>query len=314
MDQSDAPRREEFRVIETSITVPAGKILAALDNAGCRHLFAPIAGNAPLAEDRISRGVHLKERLLIDGNRTQRFVDASCQDPRWNGLFSVLAEEMLAEIGREPSPSRAWRAVLQRWRDLLDHEPPTPLSREELIGLFGELWLLRLMLGQRSDALSCWRGPGGDRHDFRQNGQAIEVKTTTRREVWEAEIHGVEQLLAPENGSLWLIYIRLAESHSGQNLPELIASVQALTEASALARLLVAAGYYAGDVSQYNEPRLAFQEARAFPVNDDFPKVIPASFVDSTVPDRVVKLRYRIDLAGLPYTSVEKAIEVFSGE
>ena len=311
LEQSDAPRRGEFRVMETSIMVPAGKILAALDNSGCRHLFAPIAGIAPLAEDRNSRGVHLKERLLIDGHRQQRFVDAACQDPRWNGLFSVLAEEMLAEIGCEPSPSRAWRAVLQRWRDLLDHEPPASLSREELIGLFGELWLLRMMLEQRPDALRCWRGPGGDRHDFRENGQALEVKTTIRREVWEAEIHGVEQLLAPDNGSLRLIYIRLEESRNGHNLPELIASVQAMTETSSLARLLVAAGYHAGDVSQYSEPRLAFQEARAFIVNEDFPRIIPASFVDSIVPDRVVKLRYRIDLAGIPYTSVEKAIKFF---
>lgn len=314
LEQADAPRRQEFRVIETNGTVPAGRVLAALDAAGCRHLFAPIAGTAPLVEDRNSRGVHLKEHFLIDGSRSQRFVDAACQDPRWNSLFAVLAEEMLAEISHEPSPSRAWQAVLRRWRDLLDREPPAPLSRQELIGLFGELWVLKMMLERRSDALNFWRGPEGDRHDFRQGNQALEVKATTRREVWEAEIHGAEQLLAPENGSLWLMYVKLEENHKGQNLPELASSVQALTEAALLSRLLTSAGYHVGDASQYNEPRLSFREARAFLISDSFPRIIPASFTGGNVPDRIVKLRYQIDLAGLNFEPAEQAVGVFLGE
>lgn len=315
LGKGDALPRGEFQVLETLVAVPAGPILIALDAMGCRHLLAPIAAIAPIAEDRTSRGIHLFERVLEEGATKHRFLDLACRNPRWNSLFAVLADEMLAELQHVPSPPRAWRAVLAKWRALLDQEPPLPIGREALIGLFGELWILRKLLESRSDATSLWRGPLGDRHDFRSLSVALEVKSTARREGWEAEIHGDMQLLSPDGGSLYLVFLRCEEDPRGECVPDLVGDAQRLSGMPFLLnRLLAGIGYNSADDAEYNNLRLQVKDMRTYTVNDAFPRIVPPSFALGKTPDRVSNVRYKIDLADLPHDSVSDVLDLLVRE
>ena len=124
------------------------------------------------------------------------------------------------------------------------------LSEEAIIGLIGELTLLRQLLlaraGQPEKMLRCldyWHGWREGGRDFRIGNFAIEVKTTQA----SASIHDFSglhqlepaQLPSGEIESLHLMSIGLAASHSmGENLPAIVSSIVNLLSGPAVGREL----------------------------------------------------------------------------
>lgn len=111
------------------------------------------------------------------------------------------------------------------------------LSEESIIGLIGELTLLRQLLlaraGEPQKLLRCldyWHGWREGGRDFRIGNHAIEVKTTqASASIHEfSGLHQLEpaQLSSGEIESLHLISIGLAASNSmGENLPAIVSSI-----------------------------------------------------------------------------------------
>lgn len=69
---------------------------------------------------------------------------------------------------------------LHRWQEMLRHRRERLLSRNEIIGLVGELLFLRDVLCVRFGtfpALRCWNGPEGHEQDFVVGASIFEVKT-----------------------------------------------------------------------------------------------------------------------------------------
>ena len=71
-------------------------------------------------------------------------------------------------------------ARLRRWRELLKVRRDKRLSDAQVIGLFGELLLLRDIFLKNLpplEAVAAWRGPHGDEQDFLFGDWLIELKT-----------------------------------------------------------------------------------------------------------------------------------------
>jgi hypothetical protein len=294
----------EVRIRESDVTVAGGLVLHGIDTEQLHHLLIPLGAEEEGVEDRNSAGVQLRIRTLMEGPNARRFLDAVCLIPRLNGLFSTVADEMLAAIRTAPTdPSLACHGVLDRWRELLERPRSTLLGPEQLAGLLAELaWIERIASIAPQGALSAWAAAHGARHDFTKGSEALEVKAILTREGRLVEIHGDRQLEAPKQAVLYLSIFRFERAPDGRDsVPLAIERIAASGVARVdFFRLLLQRGYDSREEEAYSKVRFNLTESRLYMVDDVFPKIIPESFKHGTLPPGVMQIRYVIDLTGEP--------------
>ena len=293
----------QFRVCDTEVVVREGKVLIGIDSNELRHLLIPVLPKQSVAEDRKSSGVHIINRELMDGVQRLYFIDVVCLKKHLQQLFTILADEILAILEKDASaPFVSCIRTLNQWRELLERDRPSMLGDAEITGLFGELLFVRTMAECGNLAMKWWTGPKKGRYDIYKNSIAIEVKTTTARNGRFVEIHGVEQLVAPPEGELYLAFVRLETSDlAGESLPELIDSIiEKGIERHEFLDLLAAVGYDTNSSEEYARYRFVVKENRIYRVTDGFPRILPESFSSQMVPQGIVWIRYQIDLTTEP--------------
>nr|WP_273546379.1 MULTISPECIES: PD-(D/E)XK motif protein [unclassified Xanthobacter] len=132
----------------------------------------------------------------------------------------VLSEEegeldLLSELGARLA---AWRAFLR--------DQSGGLTRQETVGLIGELLLLEQLITRVPDALGVWKSPDDGLHDFENCGHALEVKTSlgsARR----LHISALDQLDFAGLASLHVTHVRLIEQADGVTLAQLVERLSA---------------------------------------------------------------------------------------
>lgn len=148
-----------------------------------------------------------------------------------------------------------------------------------------------------------WRGPFGARHDFEWKGYSVEVKETTSTRGAIHRINGIDQLVPPSDGELFLFSLRLREEGgASNNLPTLVDSCrQQLAEhddtSCRFESALVQLGYSSAHEEEYGCVRLRVAGQGVYAVRDDFPR-LTASQLSSGVPAGVERVDYEINLAG----------------
>ena len=297
------PTHGEFRVFVSDVAAAEGKALYALDAQGLRHLLIPVREGVRIEADDRSNGVHVIPRVLLDGAAASHFVDIACRKPHLAEVFSHLVDEVIEELRREPGrPASTARRVLNRWRELIEREIPNLLSEERLLGLFGELHILRRLAEETSDAVAMWTGPLGSRFDFQRYTRALEVKTVAAGTDTSVHIHGVDQLEPPPGGTLhlWVLSVE-RRSATGESIPALIARIRERgVDALALSSKLHSAGYAEHDELHYAEVLFSVLGEQVFRVDSAFPRIVRESFNAGDLPPRVGSLRYTIDLTSPP--------------
>ncbi|HEX2092242.1 MAG TPA: PD-(D/E)XK motif protein [Longimicrobiaceae bacterium] len=300
--RTESPTAASIRVRDSDVTVQGGTVLHGLDTDGHLHLLVPLSGGEDGVTDQRSAGVQLRPTTLAAGGHQDRYLDVVCLLPHLAPLFCQVADEMLEEIRHGPErPAIACQMVLDRWRELLERRRTKLLGPEQLLGLFAELLVLdQLAVRHPGTALARWTGPLGHRLDFVSGSNAIEVKASEAREGRMVEIHGDRQLEPLPGGTLHLIYTRLeARDESGETIPELVDQIIGRgVPRIRFIEILEAFGFMLSDRDAYQQFRYVVLEHLTYLVNDQFPRIIPASFVAGSVPPGISRLRYTIDLSG----------------
>lgn len=121
-------------------------------------------------------------------------------------------------------------AALERWKRFFSLRGSIKLTREEQLGLFGELWLLRNMLQNDVglQAIECWKGPYHSTFDFTLQNMSIEVKTTAAKMPYKVHINNEIQLddrLAGGNLLLCFVAVQLSDS-SGETLADVVVGIE----------------------------------------------------------------------------------------
>lgn len=179
------------------------------------------------------------------------------------------------------------------------------LSDDQQLGLVGEL-LAFLTLAETQGvefALKAWMGPLGEEHDFALPSGDLEVKVTLseRRQHW---ISSITQLVPIPGRDLYLLSTQLtaAGAGTGWSLPGLVDQARRLNEAQApkVDMRLEGMGYRAMDADLYMSRWTLRSTPQFFLVDREFP-VISQEALTKSVPtsNRIVEVRYRIDLTGL---------------
>lgn len=282
------------------------RLFAAIDAEGVRHLLVHLGAQDAGLEDRGSKGlVVTTQELVIHGREVDRYIDLSCQDPAGHEAFDLIG----ADIGHALQqavlePSRCVSLVVAKWRRFWAEPRRQLLSREEQIGLFAELWFLATWLIPAAGpaAAARWRGPFKAAQDFQWPGIGVEVKATMSSRGRVHRIHGLEQLLPPENGYVMLFSLRLREEPGATNsLPEIVARCETLLAGDADARstldaALAEARYSPMHEEEYRHMRFRILDEALYRVEDDFPRLTAGRF-GGAVPGGVEYVEYDINLA-----------------
>jgi hypothetical protein len=273
--------------------------LAAIDAFGQKHLLIPVTDNA-IDDDNASQGVTLGSRLLRIASGDATYADLSCRILSLALVFERLAEDVLKRLAVDDSaPVTTCRKVLDEWRALL-RAAGQSVTREAVIGLVGELEVLRLLaVNNPVGALDAWRGPSKSVHDFARGGAELEVKTTTSVDGNFISISNIDQLDPIAIPSLHLVVVHAREDSAGPNLDERIDEIVGLgVPQNAMLTKVASAGYVYGSGISIDD-RLQIRSVRAWLVGNSFPGLRRAELGEVRLKG-VSKIRYELALDSAP--------------
>jgi hypothetical protein len=283
------------------------QLYVAVDHEGRRHILLPLSGGETGFSDEKSRGLSVKERRLeLDDHDARLFLDASCGDRKDNEAFDAVIADVARRLDGGDTPVGAVSVTLSRWRRFWDSGPVGGLSAEQMRGLFAELWFAaRWLMPVDRSHIGSWFGPTGARHDFQWSDVSVEVKATNSARGHIHRINGLDQLVPPGRGCLYLFSMRLREEQGGKyTLPGMVEEIAKLLERDAAAldnfeQNLVRVGYSPIHAERYEETRFWVADQRLFAVTGRFPRITPESFVGGLLPG-VEAVQYEINLGVCP--------------
>lgn len=305
LDQASDREASGWKTIRVSAGRPcqvrAGRRFPENEEAllvGFKSMRLPKAEHLPTG-----RGFTVSEANLGPDGGDLRWVALCRLKAGSRELFSVMALDVadLLESCDKDQESVAFHAFLARiraWQDFMQRGAGGVLAPEREVGLFGELHLLRTLLGAGMSpdlAVRAWQGPLGGLQDFVIGSGAIEVKSTVAVNTFPARVGSLEQLDEDLVASLYLAGIRLEVGQRGRSLPDAVADMRDLLEIDHLAKRdfesrLVHAGYLDSVAGQYSR-QFEFVRSRLFHVIAPFPRL-----TRGVVPAGVVRAMYEIDL------------------
>jgi hypothetical protein len=278
----------------------------ALDGRARRHFIIEAPDDTRPVTTRQTRGLEVTTgRFRVGSNPEALYIDLACTDGAQNSTFSAVVEDLLRSL-RVPQGSLRDVVVgtLARWRAFWSAKPGT-MTREEALGLFGELWFLRRWLAPVTMAtIERWQVTQDARHDFQGQAASVEVKTaaTATRSGPIHHIASLDQLADAEQGQLYLFSLQACDDAlASDNLrtvvegltTELRNSPGALTLFN---EKLASRGYTPADTQTSLRPLRILAE-RLYLVTEGFPRILRASFI-AGLPQGVLDITYAIDLAG----------------
>lgn len=245
---------------------------------------------------------------------SESYLRITCLDSNLEKAFRKFLEDIRLRL--EPTGSTAAAAVnevVNEWRQLIA-VVKDPLSRNQLVGIFGELVVLERLVGLHGAvALEWWYGPDRTRHDFVSAGTSLEVKSTTDLGSSRVTIHGLGQLDHSQGTSSYIGLVGVDPTPRGRCIDDVLRDLRDRgCPAQLLEKKLLSAGYVAGNLAN-SEERFIFVHMRFWGFDDNSPG-LRASNLRSDQRAGVSDVRFNFDLSalGAPLAD-EDAAEVLSG-
>jgi len=280
-------------------------IFVAVDHESAPHLLVALPETPPRFSDDRSRGIQaVAHRLRVEDRPEQPFLDVRCSDISGAEMFRTVSVEIVDAVRAGVPAVEAVETTLARWRRFWGNVPESGLTLDQVRGLFGELWFLSFwLLPHNAGHVRHWRGPEGSRHDFQWPGRAVESKTTNSVRGHVHRINGLDQLVPPDGGALFIYSLRVRDEPSSSNsLATLVTRIheQIRGDASLSDRFdlgLARAGYSPAHADRYRDLRFFVVDERLYQVAAEFPRLTPAIFIQG-VPNGVERIDYDLNLGG----------------
>ena len=227
-------------------------------------------------------------------------------------LFAAMAYDVVGTLddavaagADEAKLMRVFIGRVGAWQEFM-RKGTAALSPEAEIGLVGELTLLRAIIDagvSSALAIESWVGPLDGIQDFELGTGALEVKSTLSAAGFPAKIGSLGQLDDSVRQPLFVAGVRLRQTASGQNLPEIVEAMRLSIKGDAeserlLTEHLLAAGYIDAHADRYPR-RFEHAATRVVEVTNDFPRLTSGS-----VPVGIIRAMYEIDLDKVPGENV----------
>jgi Putative PD-(D/E)XK family member, (DUF4420) len=285
----------EWRGVALSISSPV-RLLAAVrepDERIALLVEGPMS-TAPSVKLRFeTQGLSLTEQRRPFENVFRLAV--TLERNEFKDVFEALCADLVLVVSVASTANSAFAAITKRleaWQACLRLRKGA-LSREEQIGLLGEIAVLRIFaeVAGYSAAVEAWKGPVDGIHDFVAKGAAVEVKSVlgigTR-----LHISHFDQLEFSGLSSLTIGRVRFREGHNGKTLPSHVEAIRRETAdaspaaVSELENKLLRAGYLDVDAPLYGTMHFIQEALYCYAVKEHFPRlaraVIPSAIVDGS--------------------------------
>jgi hypothetical protein len=228
--------------------------------------------------------------LTLTDNELARTFSVMCFDIAERSKYGETAEAA-AVIAIE---------VLREWASLLKRRSQRGLSRNEVMGLWGEISSLDALLvgrpGNEYQIVQGWGGPNGEQRDIGFNGNRIEIKTQLSTRSIGLRISSLDQL-DDRGDQLKVILNRISPADHGASLVELVDTIMHKLSNSRGAQmefeLKIELAGYDPELEVCNE-RFALDERINYSVSEGFPRLIPAN-----VPTGIRRAEYEISGASI---------------
>ena len=200
--------------------------------------------------------------------------------------FSVMCYD-IAERSKSGGSTEAAAVIviecLRSWADLLKRRGKFGLSRNEVIGLWGELSTVKTLLeskvGNAYPIIQGWRGPNGDQRDIGYNNIRIEVKAQLSTRGVSLNISSLDQL-DDRGNNLRVVLNRISPSETGESVKDLVEKTHNLLASSRLAQLEFERKVLLAEFDPLSErcnELFGLDERFVYEVRDDFPRLIPSN-------------------------------------
>jgi len=190
------------------------------------------------------------------------------------------------------NPYEWWK----KWRDLLGNA----IQKKKPYAILGELIVYERLI--RKGKKPNWGGEEFTIHDISTNDEDYEVKSTLNRFGLVIEISSQFQLRMQQKRKLVVCFCRFEENDTGKYcIDEVVEALVSLgIDKIELEKRLSQMGYPFGAYDRRKSYTL-YDEIFCFPVDEQFPRIIPESFKENQIPRGIEKITYTVNLNGLKY-------------
>jgi len=289
----------EIPTIPTEVFTTSGPVRFALGENGEARVLLPLTKRETLRGLIGAPALHITVSTFTSAGEHLRFLDLTCLSGDLKAVFAEVTDEILVRIASGESCVDAARSTIEDFRALLvrSSSPDIPIST--IGGLVGELIVLDRLLDRSSRAWRCWRGPIGDRHDFRGGDSSLEVKTSLRAGETSITVSTFEQMEVPAGGNLHLMHFLLEPVIAGMfSVSALGHSVLAKADdPERVKELISAVGCHDVDAETWNSHSFRLETEELYEVTGRFPRLVPSILPGAVSPKGVSEVSYKIDLS-----------------
>lgn len=240
-----------------------------------------------------------REQLLRVGSQPEDYIRIECLDQSLEQPFAMLALLVVNHLASGATPSKACMDSVQDFRRLLSKHGGVLPTDEEIVGLTGELLLIRSLVTVRPDLWRGWNGPLGAGRDYSWGAIDIEAKASRMAGESRLTVNGLDQLEPEEGRQLLIHHYVLTDNPMGLvDVPTMVDEIRSvISEPDEFNTRLSAAGYLEEQRDLWLEHRFTLHATTLYRVTDDFPRIRKRDFPDGMLPPGVAKLRYDILLS-----------------
>lgn len=288
----------EVPSISSGVETGFGPIRFAVGPRGEPRLMVPCGpGTAPRSQTSCGNLTLAMSRYDVAG-RKMLFIDVMCIERALDPVFAELADEIVHRVASGGGPLDAVEGTIADFRDLLRDGKQQDVPDHQILGLIGELVILRSLVRIAPHAIEAWTGPYEHRHDFRRREHAMEIKTSSRADATSVSISSCEQLAEPAGGSLILVHVIVERADAGElSVSDLSTDIlECGAPLQTLEKALGAAGCPDRHALAWNRIRYHQEMIDGYQVEPGFPRITSAQFPDGLLPQGVESVAYSIDL------------------
>lgn len=258
--------------------------------------------SVPVRSIPSSKNISLENQIVADELCQLVFT---LHDVELKSLFRHLSLDLISAAENKPqTDDQAIADIIlkrfMRWQSLLGRAKSEILSDNQILGLLGELTILKRIFIPNcgaQDGIDAWCGPLGEEQDFAFNRKLLEVKTQTISKDAKIAISSAEQLDGV-SGQIFLCHQTFSKTdHAtghGETLNEIVVNIRNTLSKQHLTldgfeTRLIEVGYCTR--KEYDAPKFIHGNLDFYRVFGDFPRIVPGQLTPG-----VVSVRYAIQM------------------
>lgn len=256
-------------------------------------------GTTPLPKPGCGRLVVKREQLIRQGSQPDDYIRIECLETGLETPFALLVSQVVSHLASGATPSKACMDAVVEFRRLLSRKGGLLPSEDEILGLVGELLLLRRLVTSSPHLWQGWNGPLGSARDYSWGTVDIEAKASRMSGDSRLTVNGLDQLEPEVDRKLLIHHSVLTDNPVGTiDVPGLVHEIkERVSDVEGFDARLASAGYLSEQSELWSEHRFTLHGSSIYRVTDDFPRIRKSDLPGGSLPAGVAKLRYDVLLS-----------------